>query len=187
MAFCKEIVVAFFMIPGHGPCSFVGLGATRFHCSGKRCKEGDHGVRCPTRYGKGIKWPNLMIKVGYSEPLSHLRIRAAWWLVNCIGLTRMVIIILKSNSSNALDIDVWELSTNPRPKRRSTPITIPIVTNKIQIDDAGNVNLANASLTIPYTFLFENPYPFTTDIVLSDTPISGWLIIFPPKLNRRTV
>lgn len=53
-----------------------------------------------------------MIEVGYSEPLSQLRICAEWWLVNSGGLTRMVIIILVSGGPNALHIELWELRPN---------------------------------------------------------------------------
>ena len=80
------------MVPGHDTFSVVDVGAARFHCPGKRSKEGDNGMMCPTRSGRGIEWPNLMIEVGYSEPLNQLRIDAEWWLVNSGGLARMVII-----------------------------------------------------------------------------------------------
>ena len=80
------------MVPGHDTFSVVDVVAGRFHCPGKRSKEGDNGMMCPTRSGRGIEWPNLMIGVGYSEPLNQLRIEAEWWLVNSGGLARMVII-----------------------------------------------------------------------------------------------
>lgn len=136
----SQIWSAISMIPGHSLLSIAIPGATRFHCPGKRCKEGDHGIRCSTRVDRGIEWPNLMIEVGYSEPLSHLRTDAEWWLVNSGSLTRMVIIILVSDRPDALDIEVWELGPNPRRKTRHTPATIPIATSRLQIDNAANVS-----------------------------------------------
>ena len=167
--FSSQMMSAIAMIPGHDILSVFELGATRVRCPGKRSKEGDNGMRCLTRFGRGIEWPNLMIEVGYSEPLSQLRINAEWWLVNSGGLTRMVIIIL---ISDVLDIEVWELGPNPKRQTRNTPATIPIATNKLQIDDAAVVSPANASLTIPYAVLFDNAHPSAADIVLSHVQLS---------------
>ena len=114
-----------------------------------------------------------MIEVGYSETLKQLRIDAEWWLVNSGGLTRMVIIILVSDSPNTLEIEVWELGPNLKCKTRSMPATIPIATNKLQIDDVAVVSPANTSLTIPYAVLFDNGHPSATDIVLSHIQLSG--------------
>ena len=158
--FSSQIMSAIAMIPGHDIYSVVGVGAARFYCPGKRCKEGDSGMRCSTRFGRGMEWPNLMIEVGYSEPLSQLRINAEWWLVNSGGLTRMVIIILISDSPDALDIEVWELGPNPKRQTR------------LQIDNAAVVSPANASLTIPYAVLFDNAHPSAADIVLSHVQLS---------------
>lgn len=113
-----------------------------------------------------------MIEVGYSEPLSQLRIDAEWWLVNSGGLTRMVIVILVSDRPDALDIEVWELGPNLRRKTRNTPTTVPTATNKLHIDGTANVNPGNASLTIPYAVLFDNAHPFAADIVVSHARLS---------------
>lgn len=96
--FYSHLFSALTMIPGHGLLSVAEVGAARFHCLGKRSKEGDYGIRCSTRFGRCIEWPNLMIEVGYSEPLSLLRIDAEWLRVNSGGLTRMGIIIIVSDS-----------------------------------------------------------------------------------------
>lgn len=85
--------------------------------------------------------------MGYSEPLSQIRVVAEWWLVNRGCLTRLLIIILVSDSPDALGI---ELCPNPKHKTRNTPAEIPNATNKIQIDDEENVNPVDASLTIRY-------------------------------------
>lgn len=45
-----------------------------------------------------------MIGVGHAEASSELRIDAEWWLINRGGLTRMMIIILVSDSADALHI-----------------------------------------------------------------------------------
>ncbi len=88
--------------------------------------------------------------MGYSEPLSQIRVVAEWWLVNRGCLTRLLILILVSDSPDALGIEVWEPGPNPRRKTRNTPAEIPNATNKIQIDDEENVNPVDASLTIRY-------------------------------------
>ena len=110
-----------------------------------------------------------MIEMGYSEPLSQLRIDAEWRLVNRGGLTRMVIIILLSDTPDALDIEVWELRSDSRRKTRNTPTTIPITANKLEIDYAAN---ANPALTTPYAVFFDNAHPFIADIMLSHVQLS---------------
>lgn len=69
-AFYDEIKAHVAQTPGHDYRSVVGVGAARYRCPGKRSKEGDDGLKCPTRLGTAA-WPNLMIEVGYSEPLCH--------------------------------------------------------------------------------------------------------------------
>lgn len=170
--FSNQIMFAIATMPGHDTLSVLDVRAARFHCPGKRSKEGDNGLMCPTRSGKGIEWPNLMIEVGHAEPLCQLRIDAEWWLINSGGLTRMVIIILVSDSPDALDIEVWELGPNPRRESRNTPTTVPTATNKLQINGAANVNPANASLTIPYAVLFDNDHPSAADVVFSHVQLS---------------
>lgn len=81
-------------------------------------------------------------------------------------------IILVSECPDALDLEVWEPSPNPRRKTRNTPATIPTATKKLQIDDAGNFNPANASLTIPYAILYDNSHPSAIDIVFSHVLLS---------------
>lgn len=103
-----------------------------------------------------------MIEVGHSEPLGQLRTVAEWWLVNTGGLTRMVIILVP-NYPLAMDIEVWELGSNPRRKTQSTPATISLASNTIQIDVAANVNPTNACLTI---------HPSATKIIFSHILLS---------------
>ena len=69
---------AIMTIPGHCALSAVSVRHTSFRCPGKRSKEGGDGFEYPTRFGRGIEWPPLTIEVGYSEPLSQLRIDAEW-------------------------------------------------------------------------------------------------------------
>lgn len=163
--FPLRITSAIIMIPGHDFLSIVKVGAARFHCCpGKRNKEGDHGMRCSTRFGRGIEWPNLMIEVGgYSEPLSQLRINAEWWLVNSGVLTRMVIIIILGSGNNspddALEIEVWAR----REARLPSSFRLPPM----------NLNPAGASLTIPYTVLFDNANQSATDTVFSHIQLSA--------------
>ena len=171
--FSRKIISAIDRIPGHDTLSVFEVGATRFHCPGQRSKEGDSGMRCPTRFGRGIEWPNLMIEVGYSESLRQLRIDAEWWLVNSSGLTRMVIIILVSDSPDKLDIEVWELGPNLNLRSPNSPTTIPTAYTTLQIDNAAVVSPANASLTIPYAVLFDNGHPSATDIVISHVQLSN--------------
>lgn len=53
--FYSHLLSALMIIPGHGLLSVAEVGAARFHCLGKRSKEGDHGKRYSTRYGRGIE------------------------------------------------------------------------------------------------------------------------------------
>lgn len=153
--FSTEVRFDIAMIPGYDRLLVIGVGSTTFHCPGKRSKKGDKGFKCSSRLDKGIEWPNLMIEVGYSEPLSHLRLDAEWWLRNSTGFTRMVDIILISDDPK-LDIEVWELRPN-------LGCQTPIRTNQLQIDSTGNVDPANTSLIISYTVFFDNDHPSVLD------------------------
>ena len=169
--FNNEIVGKILQIPGHNPRSFRAVGATRFHSPGRRSKEGDAGFKCASR--TGIQdWPNLMIEVGYSEPLSQLHLDAKWWLVASNGQTRMVIIILVSTNPNSLHIEVWEMHANPNRRSPRSPVNIPTMSYALDIDGAGTVNSPNGSLTIPYTVLFDNPHPNAQDIVFNKAELS---------------
>lgn len=102
-------------IPNHSPTSIEGVGSTRFHSTpGERSNEGDEGIKCRTRAGRD-NWPNVMLEVGCSEPLSQLRIDAEWWLVSSKGATNMVIIIQMSQQPDALDLEVWKMKPKPQP------------------------------------------------------------------------
>jgi hypothetical protein len=103
--FLLEIFAGVLQIPGHNPHSVVGVGSTRFRCSGKRSKEGDAGIKCASRTG-GASWPNVMIEVGFSAPLKPLRMDARWWLESSSSLTKMVILALVASSLHALHIEV---------------------------------------------------------------------------------
>ena len=157
-------------IPGHTYQSVCGVGATRFRCPGARSKEGDDGFKCTTRSG-AADWPNLMIEVGYSEPLSRLRMDARWWLEASNSLTRMVIIILVSTNPNNLHLEVWTMPANPN--RRSTPASIPAMSDAIDIDAASTVTPPNGSLRIPYAVLFDNQNGNAHNIVITTAELSG--------------
>lgn len=131
----SEILSAILKIPCHDTYSIVGVGATRFHSPGMGSKEGDEGIRCATR--QTINWPNLTIEVGYSEPLPQLCLDAEWWLIESKGYTSMVIIALIADKPNSLDIEIWQLRPNDRPKTRNSPKYIPTATQEIHIDGRG--------------------------------------------------
>lgn len=82
------------------------MGSTKFHSTpGQGSKEEDEGIKCRTRAGRG-NWPNVMLEVGCSEPLSQLRIDVEWWLISSKGATNIVIIIQVSQQPDALDLEV---------------------------------------------------------------------------------
>lgn len=168
--FYTEIVSAITRISGHDTYSVDGLGATRFQSPGKRSKEGDEGIRCTTR--QSIKWPNIMIEVGYSEPLPQLRLDAKWWLVESKGHTSMVIIVLVADKTNSLDINIWQLRPNNRPQTRSSPKDMRTAIQEIHIDAAGVVTPTGCSLTMPYSSLFYTPNPSSCGITFSASQLS---------------
>ncbi|KAI5807857.1 hypothetical protein DFH27DRAFT_522564 [Peziza echinospora] len=161
-----EILLKVIAIPGHNASSVHGVGSARFRAAGgRRSKEGDAGVRCATRQGE--EWPNIMIEVGYSEPLSQLRMDATWWLLNSSGKTKLVIIALISTGPKKLHIEIWEERPNPNPRTRHAPPTVPQQVNMIDIDQAGLVSPPSGTITIPYNLLFDDQHPSATDITIS--------------------
>ena len=165
-----EIVSAVARIPGHDNYSVRALGSARFHSPGKRSKEGDEGIRCATR--QSIKWPNVMIEVGYSEPLAQLRLDAEWWLLESKGHASMVIVVLVADNPNSIDMETWQLRPNNRPQTRSSPKDMPTATQQIHVDAAGAVTPTGCSLTIPYSSLFDTPNPSSCDIIFSASQLS---------------
>ncbi|KAF8540403.1 hypothetical protein BDD12DRAFT_833386 [Trichophaea hybrida] len=170
--FYGEILMHVAQIPGHSNRSVAGVGATRYRCSGKRGKEGDDGFKCSTRVG-GATWPNLMIEVGHSEPLSQLRIDARWWLEASNGLTRMAIIIMVTRNPDNLHLEVWRLQPNTNQRTCHSPNNAPAIINSLDINAAGTVTPPNANLTIPYTVMFDNPHINAADIVLTTMELSS--------------
>lgn len=145
------------------PKSIKGVGSTRFHIPGQRSKKGDEGIKCQTRAGRD-NWPNVMLKVGCSEPLPQLRIDAKWWLVSSKRATHMVIIIQVSEQPDTLDLEVWIKKPNPSRLARKSPAEIPFCASTIPDDVNGALTLA---LEIPSTALFDFPNPGAPDIELT--------------------
>ena len=108
-----------------------------------------------------------MIEVGYSEPLSQLRMDAKWWLLNSSGKTKLVIIALSSTGPKKLHIEILEERPNPNPRTRHAPPTVPQQVNMIDIDQAGLVSPPSGAITIPYNLLFDVQHPSATDITIS--------------------
>ncbi|RPB23683.1 hypothetical protein L211DRAFT_868542 [Terfezia boudieri ATCC MYA-4762] len=148
----REIWHKVSMIPGHDHRSIRNVGSCRYEVPGRRSKEGDAGLRCRTRVGD--EWPNVMIEVGYSEPLRLLRFDAQWWLLNSGGRTRLVIIALVNQNPNSLHLETWEQVPNPNRRTRNSPPTVPFATNKIDVDSAGT-------------------HPSATDITFSTADLAG--------------
>ena len=178
--FFVEILERVSRIPGHDLHSLEGVGAGRFHCPGRRSKEGDDGIICSTRAG-GNAWPNVMIEVGYSEPLQQLRLDAKWWLLNSGGRTNLVILVLVKKDPKSLVVEAWERVPNPNQRTRYAPATIPSATTILTIDEAGAMTPTNGSLVIPYNALFDNPHPNTTPIIFTTaelTNIAGHILSY---------
>ncbi|KAF8416214.1 hypothetical protein EV426DRAFT_627641 [Tirmania nivea] len=176
--FFVEILARVVRIPGHDLDSIEGVGAARFHCPGRRSKEGDEGIRCSARAG-GNEWPNVMIGVGFSEPLAQLRFDARWWLLNSGGRTNLVILVLVKKEPKSLVIEAWERVPNPNPRTRHAPATVPSATTILTIDEVGVVTPANGSLVIPYNALFDNPHPNATPLIFTTaelTHIAGHIL-----------
>ena len=171
--FCQEVSTEIHILPGHGFLSLTSIGASKFSCPGRRNKEGDAGLRCPTRTG-ATAWPDLMIEVGYSESIRMPRLDAQWWLVASGGLTRIVILMkVKDRPVNSMHLEVWRFLPNPRVQRtRQAPSHIPTNTQTIKIDEAGVVAPVGASLTIPYADLFDVGHVNAADVVFTSAQLS---------------
>ncbi|KAI5804144.1 hypothetical protein DFH27DRAFT_394632 [Peziza echinospora] len=173
-----QIVLKVAAIAGHDGNSIFGVGSARFGTAasggGRRSKEGDEGISCSTR--SGAEWPNVMIEVGYSEPLRMLRMDAKWWLLNSGGRTKMVIIALIGTDPNKLHFEIWEDKPNPNPRTRHSPPTIPMVTNTVDIDESGVVSPASAAITIPYYSLFDVQNPNAMDITFTTAELADFAL-----------
>jgi len=166
-----NILVKVMAIAGHDSESICSTGSTRFGVAGggRRSKEGDEGIRCSTRTGPD-GWPNIMIEVGYSEPLRMLQMDAKWWLLNSGGRTKMVIIALIGTNPNKLHIEIWEDKPNSNPRIRTE------ATNTVDIDESGVVSPPSAAITIPYYSLFDVQNPNAMDITFTTAELADFAL-----------
>lgn len=88
-----------------------GLNQLDFMPLASVMKRRDEGIRCSTR--QSIKWPNIMTKFGFSEPLPQLCLDAEWWPLQSKGHNSMVIIVLLADMSNSLECEILIETANP--------------------------------------------------------------------------
>ena len=173
MEFAAEIRAKVAQLPGHSYLSVVGLGAAQFEVPGVIKKQGDYGIK-PSSRVLATDWPSLMIEVGYSESLRHLRLDAKIWLIHSAGRTKIVIIIRIGADRNSFDFERWELVPNTQTRiTRSTPPLVPEVVQAFQIQRNGTVHPANSQLIIPYLKIFDNPHPDAADILLTTNDLAA--------------
>lgn len=79
----------------------------------------------------------------------------------------MVIIIQVSEQPDTLDLEVWKMKPNTDPLTRNSPAEIPSCASTIHADAHGALTPPGATLTIPYTALFDLPNPSAPDIELT--------------------
>ena len=80
---------------------------------------------------------------------------------------------VKDHPANSLYLEVWRLLPNPQAQRtRQASSHLPKHTQTIDIDTAGVVAPAGASLTIPYADLFDVGNINAADVVFSTAELS---------------
>jgi hypothetical protein len=152
----------------------ISIGATTFKTP-RVSKEGDSALKPEsTRSGGGAEWPTIVIKSGWSEPLTQLRQDAHIWLEESKGDVKIVLLISISRTARTMIIEKWENRPVPanRPATRSTTRTIPTQIQAITIDS--DANTVNAPLTLEFEKIFlrpavpplEHDFTFTTQDLL---------------------
>ena len=173
-AFFSQIIIRIASLAGgHPGYSVMGGGSMRFSVPGVRSKEVDESI-IPSTRSPG-QWPSLVIEMGYSESLSHLRIEAAWWLENSQGATRMVIIFRLKRDPNSIWIEVWKVVTNTSQVARARPPFSATCTHGWDIDEHGIVTPLVAPI-IPYLTVFDTPHIGGRDIVFSADDLTTFAV-----------
>ena len=168
-----KIACGFANLRDHGFLSFGGVGMCRFGSSNSRSKQASAGIMCNTRTKEDTAWPNLVIELGHSESMTLLQLDAKWWLTASGGLTRIAIVVQVELPENTIHLETWRLQPNPQAQPTGqAPSHLPINTQTIDIDAAGVVTPANASLTIRYADIFDVGHTNGQDVVLSTTQLT---------------
>jgi len=180
-SFLVNLLEKIVAIPGHNRYSIIAVGSTRFSVPGVRSKEGDEGIKPRNTRAKKNQWPSLMVEVGYSENLAHLRQDAHWWLDHSHNQTRMVIIIHINSHPMSMRLERWERVVDEM--QRSTRSRVPTTPGYVQyfdIDHAGNVthHPDHPDLLIPYKCVFDtgDPVDMASDITIPKNELSEWAL-----------
>ncbi|KAH8429132.1 uncharacterized protein LDX57_006802 [Aspergillus melleus] len=85
---------------------FIGSGKVRDGGYAKEPDESYYPLRViPVR---DMKWPTVVLEVGYSECFSRLRLDGRWWLGRSGGLVKVVILLSIDRSRPRIVIEKWE-------------------------------------------------------------------------------
>ena len=106
--------------------------------------------------------------------MTLLRLDAQCWLTASGGLTRIAILIkVADHPKSFLHLETWRLQPNPLAQRTGqAPSHLPNNSRKIDIDAAGVVTPVDASLTIPYSDVFDVGHTNAEDVVRSTAELS---------------
>ncbi|SPO04172.1 uncharacterized protein DNG_06855 [Cephalotrichum gorgonifer] len=67
-------------------------------------------------------WPSLVVEVGYTESMAHLRTKADWWLVTS-GFEVKVVLLVKLNAPHGhIRIETWKGVSDERPGATMTRV-----------------------------------------------------------------
>lgn len=133
----------------------VGCGATRYSSlDGTSSKEGDGGFQL--RALGAASWPTIVIEVGLSESLPHLRVSACWWLENGNGQVQIVLICsLAHNSPGLLHFEKW---TRDSIRRRGSSIRARV--EQTVVVDSLLRRVTGSPLTLEFDKIFlRQPVP----------------------------
>lgn len=76
--------------------------------------EGDASYTPILANGKVRPWPSLVLEVGYTESMGHLRMKADWWLVTSGFDVKVVLLVKLTARHGHIRIEKWKGISNHR-------------------------------------------------------------------------
>ena len=167
IGFSSRIMDKIAQLPGHSLSSIIGLGTAQFGIPGRRSKQGDAAIKPATRI-RITDWPSLVIEVGHSESLPHLRNDARMWLLNSPGKTKIVILVKISKDLQTLHVENWQMVLNGATRvTTGFQSTVPGAVQRFKIHSIGTIDPVGTQLTIPYLTVFDVPVPNASGIIFT--------------------
>ena len=107
--------------------------------------------------GRTLKWPSMVLEVGYSESLRRLHVDANWWLCRSLGEVKTVVLISINRVEREITVETWIPDIDGIPLRGIRTCPTKRHQNLTIRGDHHNVVVNGAPLVIKFSDVFLRP------------------------------